>query len=186
MTRDHWKVVSRRTYSDCQRSLAAALRIVFRKQGYKQGDRLRWCFRRWWLLWRWRGNCHRIFFFFFFFSLHWAFVAACGLSLACNLYISMVSLVEHRPQGVWASVVAVHRPSCPAGGSCPPTTACFGAHVPWIARQALNHWTTRETCGGSYFEVTLAVLLLHLGTVLGTFPYSSLVILTATQSASPK
>ena len=96
---------------------------------------------------------------------HWLFVGVCGLSLIVTSWgyslvaiyrtlIAVASLVEHRLQSVWGSVVASHRlwNACSvvvAMGLFAPwhvrsSRTRDSIHVPCIDRKILNRWTTRE------------------------------------------
>ena len=71
----------------------------------------------------------------------------CCLVVVRGLLIAVASFVEkHRLQGMYALVVAVHRPSCPVVSGLLPDQGWTKdlTCVPCIGRRILNQWTTRE------------------------------------------
>ena len=76
----------------------------------------------------------------------------CSLAAVLKLLIVLASLIsEHGLYSVWASVLVVHKLSCPhhVGSSSTRNWTC----VPCIGRRVLNYWTTRKVtiCTSSLF-----------------------------------
>ena len=89
----------------------------------------------------------------FYYSCIWlppVLVTVCGIFCWSAQTLHM----WHRLQSTWDSVAATHGFSCSmACGILVPQPVTW-THVPCIARQILDHWTTREVPGSYYFNKT--------------------------------
>ena len=91
------------------------------------------------------------------FWLHWILVAVCGIFVV-GLGLCSCGMQAELPHGIWDLSALTRDWTC----------------VPWIGKQVLNHWTTKEApwlllnycpCTGRLREYEICMLLVRVGSV---------------------